>query len=182
MIASTFASMTCHIDCLVNCAGYTKASDAIKYPYDEWNKTVAINLTAPFALIRFVANDMIDAHIWGSIINITSIGASMGFPNNPAYGASKGGLRQLTKAMACDLATYGIRINNVAPGYTRTDMTACSWKNKHTRDARTARTMLGRWAEPEDIVGAVLFLASDLASYITGQDIVVDGGWTSKGL
>jgi NAD(P)-dependent dehydrogenase (short-subunit alcohol dehydrogenase family) len=129
-----------------------------------------------------VAKTLIAEKKPGSIINITSIGAKQGFPNNPAYGASKGGLSQLTKALACDWAEYGIRVNNVGPGYTVTKMTQTSWNNNEMREARTSRTMMGKWARPEDITGTVLFLASDMASYITGQDIYVDGGWTSKGL
>lgn len=171
------------IDVLVNCAGFTQGESSERYPLELWNKTIAINLTAPFLLSQLVAASMIENHIsHGSIINITSIGAEQGFPGNPAYGASKGGLKQLTKALACDWAQYGIRVNNVGPGYTQTKMTAGSWANEQMREERTQRTMMQCWAAPEDIVGTVLFLASDLSAYITGQDIYVDGGWTAKGL
>lgn len=171
------------IDVLVNCAGFTKGEPSERYPLDLWNKTIAINLTAPFLLSQRVAASIIGNHVsQGSIINITSIGAEQGFPGNPAYGASKGGLKQLTKAMACDLAQYGIRVNNVGPGYTQTKMTAGSWADDQMREERTRRTMMNHWAAPNDIVGTVLFLASDLSAYITGQDIYVDGGWTAKGL
>lgn len=171
------------IDILVNCAGFTKGESSEEYPLELWNKTIAINLTAPFLLSQLVARTIIDSHICnGSIINITSICAEQGFPGNPAYGASKGGLKVLTKAMACDWAKYGIRVNNVGPGYTKTKMTAGSWADDKMREERTRRTMMNRWAVPDDIVGTVLFLASDMSSYITGQDIYVDGGWTAKGL
>lgn len=181
MIGKAFSDLQ-QVDCLVNCAGYTKSFEAVQFPQSEWEKSLAVNLTAPFVLSKLVAHNMIIHQIKGSIINITSIGSLMGFPENPAYAASKGGVQQMTKAFACDLAPYGIRVNNVAPGYVRTKMTAGSWADEIMRGERTARTMLGRWAEPEDIVGSVLFLASDMAVYITGQDFVVDGGWTAKGL
>lgn len=171
------------IDILVNCAGFTQGSPSEDYPLELWNRTLAINLTAPFLLSQLVASTIIKKNVaCGSIINITSIGAEQGFPGNPAYGASKGGLKQLTKAMACDWAQYGIRVNNVGPGYTQTKMTAGSWADDQMREERAKRTMMNHWAAPNDIVGTVLFLASDLSAYITGQDIYVDGGWTAKGL
>ncbi|MCM1500211.1 MAG: SDR family oxidoreductase [Clostridium sp.] len=169
------------MDVLVNCAGFTMGEKSEKYPMDMWQKTMAINVTAPFLLSQLVAEHMMQKGE-GSIINITSIGAEMGFPHNPAYGVSKGGLKQLTKALACDWAEYGIRVNNVGPGYTKTKMTNGSWCDEEKRKERTERMMLKHWAEPEDIVGIVLFLASDMAKYITGQDIYVDGGWTAKGM
>ncbi len=169
------------IDTLVNCAGFTKGSRSEAYPLEDWQKTLSVNLSAPFVLSQKIALKMIP-HKKGSIINITSINAEQGFPGNPAYVASKGGLKMLTKGLACDWAEYGIRVNNVGPGYTRTKMTQGSWGDPEMREQRTNRTMMGRWAQPEDIAGIVLFLASDMASYITGQDIYVDGGWTAKGL
>lgn len=169
------------IDILVNCAGFTSGERSEKYPVELWKKTIDINLTAPFLISQLAAERMIPNH-GGSIINITSIGAELGFPNNPAYGATKSGLKQLTKAFACDWAQYGIRVNNVGPGYTRTKMTSGSWQDEELRRERTERMMIKKWAEPEDIVGIVLFLGSDMARYITGQDIYVDGGWTAKGM
>ena len=166
---------------LVNCAGITIGNSTYDYDLSDWNKTIALNLTAPFYLSKLIAPKMTSTS-GGSIINITSIGAELGFPGNPAYGASKGGLKQLTKAMACDFAQYGIRVNNVGPGYTTTKMTIQSWNDEYLRNQRTERTMLKRWAAPDDITGMVLFLASDMSRYITGQDIYIDGGWTSKGL
>ena len=118
----------------------------------------------------------------GSIINITSINAEFGFPNNPAYVASKGGLKLLGKSLARDWGKYGIRINNLGPGYIITKMTEKSFKNKKTRLDRQKNTMLNRWGEPEDLVGPCIFLASDASSYVTGQDIYVDGGWTANGI
>ena len=118
----------------------------------------------------------------GSIINVTGLAAEQGFPNNPAYVAFKGALKQLTKAAAHDLGTFGIRVNNIGPGYILTDMTTKSWSDPLSHKEKAQRTLLGRWGQPEDLMGVVIFLASDASSYITGQDIYVDGGWLAKGL
>jgi len=174
-------SMPQTIDTLVNCAGITIGNHTNDYSLEDWNKTLIVNLTAPFYLSKQVSKRMQSGE-GGSIVNITSIGAEFGFPNNPAYGASKAGLKNLTKSLAYDLAEHGIRVNNVGPGYTVTKMTDKSWNDPHMREERTKHTMLNRWAVPEDMVGIVLFLASDMSKYITGQDIYVDGGWSSKGL
>ena len=118
----------------------------------------------------------------GSIINITSINSMMGFPDNPAYVASKGGLRMLAKALAIDYSNRNIRVNCIAPGYIRTVMTKESYNDKEKREHRTKHTILGRWGNPEDLVGATIFLASNASSYITGIDLFVDGGWSAKGI
>ena len=94
----------------------------------------------------------------------------------------KGALKQLTKAAALDLGKYGIRVNNVGPGYFKTEMTRGSWGDPAKRQARAQKTVLNRWGEPEDLVGVTVFLSSEASSYITGQDIYVDGGWLIKGL
>lgn len=166
------------VDVLVNCAGVTYPMEH-PYPDESWEETITINLTAPFKLIRDLCDYMPEG---SSIINITSLNAEFGFPNNPAYLASKGGLKMMTKGFALDLAKRGIRVNNVGPGYTPTSTTEKSWNDKTLMEQRTARTMLGRWARPDEIACAVIFLASDASSYITGQDIYVDGGWEAKGL
>lgn len=170
------------IDVLVNNAGVSKGKVSEQYSMEDWNRTILINLTVPFQLSQLVARQMITNNNHGSIINITSLGAEFGFPENPAYCASKGGLKQLTKALAYDWAKYGIRVNNVGPGYMRTDMTIKSWNNLSLREERSKHIMLNRWGEPKDLAGICVFLASDFSEYITGQDIYVDGGWTAKGL
>ena len=117
-----------------------------------------------------------------SIFFTVKFAAELGFPNNVAYVASKGGLKQLTKAMAIDLAKKNIRVNSIGPGYVKTKMTKNSWINLRKRKKRSERIILKRWAEPEDIANVCVFLGSNLASYINGQEIYVDGGWISKGL
>ena len=135
-------------------------------------------MKAPYELSRKVAKYMKVSG--GSIINITSLNSELAFPSNPAYVSTKGGLKQLTKSLAVDLGKYNIRVNNVGPGYIKTNMTKQGWKKN--RKQIEDRTILGRWGEPEDLVGTIVFLLSSASSYITGQDIYVDGGYLTKGL
>ena len=168
---------------LVNDAGITKGTPAEDYSFEDWEATLEVNLTAPFLLSQLFAKDLIKNNIDnGSIINITSLSAKYGFPENPAYCASKGGLRALTRQLALDWGKYNIRVNNVSPGYVRTDMTKGSYGNPELRAQRSNRMIFDRWGEPRDIANACVFLASELSEYITGQDIIVDGGWEAKGL
>ena len=169
------------IDILVNNAGVSYTSDFSDYPEELWEKTYKVNLKAPFELTQLVAEHMRKSKA-GSIINVTSLNAELAFPDNPAYMAFKGALKQLTKSTACDLGSYGIRANNLGPGYIKTQMTERSWHQLDLHNARQNRTLLGRWGNPEDLIGTAIFLASDASSYITGQDIYVDGGWLTKGL
>jgi NAD(P)-dependent dehydrogenase (short-subunit alcohol dehydrogenase family) len=169
------------IDILVNNAGITRGHEIFDYPEEFWDKTYETNLKAPFFLSQLFTKTM-KKQKSGVIINITSINAELAFPNNPAYVSSKGGLKQLTKSLALDLGKYGIRVNNIGPGYIRTDMTKKSWLNKSRRKKIEEKTMLGRWGVSEDLSGLVIFLSSDSSSYITGQDFYVDGGWLAKGL
>ena len=169
------------IDILVNCAGVGISAVCEEYPEETWNLTFNVNVLAPFLLSKLVAKHMISQKS-GRIINITSIGAVLGFPNNPAYQASKGALQQLTRSMACDWAKYNIRVNNICPGYLKAPMTEKSWSNPKIEEERAALCMLRRWGQPEEIVGPVIFLASEASSYITGNDLFVDGGFVKTGL
>lgn len=170
------------IDILVNCAGITLPEQMGTEVYTDmdWDKTLAVNLTAPWKLSQMVFPYMKETG--GSIINITSIASERGLLDNPAYGAAKGGLKILTKCLAVDWAKYGIRVNNLGFSYIKTNMTKKSWDDPALRKQRTDRIPLGRWGEPEDTVGAAIFLASDASKYVTGQDLYVDGGFLSKGL
>lgn len=165
---------------LINNAGITLPNPS-PYPIESWNKTLAVNLTAPFLWIESLI-PFFNQSKSGSIINITSLGAELAFPNNPSYIASKGGLKMLGKYYARSLGPTGIRVNNVGPGYMKTDMTIDSFNDTHIRKNREKHTLLGRWGEPDDLVGICLFLSSNTSSYITGQDIYIDGGWTANGL
>jgi NAD(P)-dependent dehydrogenase (short-subunit alcohol dehydrogenase family) len=179
-LASEFRGQFGRLDVLVNNAGITLSHELVDYPLDDWEKTINVNLRGPFLVVQRLAGLMRERG--GSVINITSLNAELGFPANPAYVAAKGGLKQLTKSLALDLGPSGIRVNNVGPGYFDTEINSRSRVDPVDRAKRTERTILGRWGTPQDVVGLIILLASDASSYITGQDIYVDGGWLAKGL
>ena len=166
------------ISVLINCAGIThrdNLADSLK----KFDDIINTNLKVPFILSITVSKFMKNG---GSIINICSLASFYGFPNNSCYVASKGGLKQLSKALALDLSKKKIRVNNIIPGYIKTPMTIKSFKNNNRNKLIKGRTILNRWGNPKDLVGPVIFLSSSSSSYITGEDIFVDGGWNAKGL
>lgn len=170
------------IDGLINNAGISiPGKENEIYPLPAWEETLNTNLTTVFHCMQNVIPMMLKSG-GGSIINITSIGAEFGFPNNPAYVASKGGLKMLTKSFARDWGRRNIRVNNIGPGYIVTDMTKGSYANPNLKRVREQHTMLNRWGNPDDLLGPSIFLLSDASRYITGQDIYVDGGWSANGL
>ena len=168
------------IDALVNNAGVTIPSSNPYIDDFAYEKTMSINLYSAFRMCAAVCPIMAKNKS-GSIINITSLGAELGFPNNPSYQMSKAGLRQLTKALARDWGEFGIRANNICPGYIKTAMTIKSFSHSKLNIQRRDNTLLKRWGEPEDLIGPALFLVSGASSYMTGTDIYVDGGWTANG-
>ena len=167
------------LDVLINNAGIarTKYKSKIK----NFSEIIDFNLKIPYIISHSFLNKIRKSKI-KSIINICSINAYQAFPENPGYVASKGGLRMLTKSMALDYGKYQIRVNSVSPGYILTDMTINSYKNKKKYKERSNKTILQRWGKTTDLVGIIKFLISNDSSYITGEDIVVDGGWIAKGL
>jgi NAD(P)-dependent dehydrogenase (short-subunit alcohol dehydrogenase family) len=167
------------IDVFINAAGVTIPKDNNDKNDTGFEKTIEINLIASYRCSKIVSTYMVNG---GSIIHVTSIGSLLGFPNNPGYIASKGGLRMLSKSLALDFSTNNIRVNNIVPGYISTDMTNSSRNDPVLFEERLKRMIIPRWGETEDIVGAAIYLASDASSYVTGIDLVVDGGWTAKGL
>lgn len=168
-------------DILVNNAGITRGGHSLEYSAKDWDDTYQTNLRVPFELSQCVGREM-KLQGQGSIINITSLNAVLAFPENPAYVAFKGGLKQLTKALALDFGPFGIRVNSIGPGYVKTHMTSRSWADDDARALRAERSVLKRWGEPGDLAGAVIYLASNASSFVTGQDLYVDGGWLIKGL
>jgi gluconate 5-dehydrogenase len=171
------------LDVLVNAAGISlpRTSDEPAAELERFRRTVETDLTATYACV-LAARTLLRASGKGAIINLTSINSGRGFPDNPGYVAAKAGLAGLTRALAVDLAADGIRVNSVAPGYVATAMTEASFKDAALNEQRRRHTLLGRWGRPDDMIGAVVFLASDGAAYVTGQEIFVDGGWTVNGL
>ena len=165
------------IDFLFNNAGLIHRDPVVSFPLDKWEEMLKVNLTGPFLLSQAVAGQMIEKGIKGSIVNTSSLIAVFGGVSVPAYAATKGGLTQLTKSMCNDLAKYGIRVNAIGPGWVKTEMTQALQDNPERFEAISARIPLGRWADPEDLAGLAVFLASEASAYITGQVIFIDGGY-----
>ncbi|MHB1312205.1 MAG: 3-oxoacyl-[acyl-carrier-protein] reductase [Gemmatimonadaceae bacterium] len=161
------------LDILVNNAGITKDNLMARMKDEDWDAVMATNLRSAFVATRAAQRGMMKRR-WGRIINITSVVGLVGNKGQANYAASKAGLIGLTKAAAKELSSRNILVNAVAPGYIQTDMTAKL--GDEARAALSAQIPLDRLGDPKDIAGAVAFLASDLAAYITGQVLVVDGG------
>jgi len=166
------------IDGLVNVAGVSKEKT---YNLSNFQETIETNLLSTFYLTKETIKYM-KLNKKGSVINFTSIGAFQGFSNNPGYVASKAGLNSLTKAIALDNGKFNIRVNNIVPGYIKTDMTKNSYKNNEKSKIRINRTILKRWGETKDLIGPTIFLLSDASNYITATDLFVDGGFLGKGI
>lgn len=169
------------IDVYIHVAGITLPTESGLQSPDAFAETLNSNLASAYRCCADVGQRMANRR-QGSIITVTSIGALLAFPNNPGYVAAKGGLRMMSKALALDLGVSNVRVNCLVPGYIHTEMTAASYQNPSLHEDRAKRTMLGRWGQVGDLVGAAIFLASAASSYVTGTDLVVDGGWTAKGL
>jgi 2-deoxy-D-gluconate 3-dehydrogenase len=167
------------IDFLFNNAGTIRRSPSEDFLEKDWDAVVNINLKGPFFLAQAVARVMISQKSKGKIINTSSLMAMQGGKQVPAYAASKGGISQLTKSMANDWAKYNILVNAIGPGWVKTELTEPLRQDKERFTEITGRIPLGRWADPEDLAGVAVFLASDASDYITGQTLFVDGGWLS---
>ncbi len=165
------------IDFLFNNAGIIRRNPSEDFLEKDWDEVIDINLKGPFFLAQAVARVMISQERKGKIINTSSLIAVQGGKRVPAYAASKGGLAQVTKSMANDWAKYDILVNAIGPGWVNTELTEPLRQDKERFTEITGRIPLGRWADPEDLAGAAVFLASDASNYITGQTIFIDGGW-----
>jgi gluconate 5-dehydrogenase len=163
------------IDILVNNAGIQRRQPFVDFKHSDWDEVIATNLTAPFLIGQKVVPGMI-ARKSGKIINIASLMADLARPTIVAYTASKGGVRQLTRAMAVELAAHNIQVNAISPGYFATEMNRALIDNKDFNDWVCKRTPAGRWGDPEEIAGLAVFLASRAADYMTGQIVTIDGG------
>lgn len=168
------------LDILVNNAGIIRRADATDYPEDDWDAVIDVNLKAVFLLCQAFARAASARGAGGRIVNIASVLSFQGGIRVPAYTAAKHGIAGLTKALANEWAGRGINVNAVAPGYIATANTAALQADP-TRSAEIlARIPAGRWGAPEDIAGAVTFLCSPAAAYVTGAILNVDGGWLAR--
>ena len=165
------------IDGLVANAGTTVRGPVLDLQLDDWRRVLDLNLTSVFVLAQAAARRMVEQG-GGAIVLVASVLSFQGGVNSAAYAASKGGVAQLAKALSNELAPRGVRVNAVAPGFTETELTSDmeAWK----RDEVTTRIPLGRWATPEDIAGAIAWLLSDDARYVTGAILPVDGGYLAR--
>lgn len=168
------------VDIMVNNAGVGSLGDVFSMSDDVWHKTIEINLSGVFYGIRAAGRIMKEKGIKGSIINTASILGSVGFEGALAYCASKGGVVQLTKGSALEMAPLGIRVNAVAPGFIKTNMTKGVQENENLLKLIDGMTPLGYLGEPDDIANAAVFLASEDSKYVTGSIMYVDGGWTAR--
>jgi gluconate 5-dehydrogenase len=163
------------LDILINNVGMRDRRHPDEVEWDAFQTLLETNLTAAFALARHVTHGM-RIRKWGRIINMSALAASTGIDNAPSYAASKGGLEALTRTMAATYGPHGITVNAISPGFFATQTNAAMVADPTLGQKLAGRTSLQRWGEPSEIAGAAVFLASDAASYITGQTIMVDGG------
>ncbi len=168
------------LDILITAQGFTRARPALDHDLETWDETLETNLTSVFELAQLAARTMAAAG-GGKIVTIASMLSFSGGLNVAAYAASKGGVAQLTKALANEWAPLGINVNGIAPGYIKTKMNSHIWQDDPKRTAEIlARLPAGRWGEPEDLLGPALFLCSPAADYLHGVILPVDGGWLSR--
>jgi 2-deoxy-D-gluconate 3-dehydrogenase len=167
------------IDILVNNAGTIKRKPAAEYPDEYWDEIIEVNLNAQFVLAREFGKDMIKRG-YGKIIFTASLLAFFGGITIPAYAASKGGIGQLTKALSNEWSKYGVNVNAIAPGYIETDNTKALREDPVRNQGILNRIPFGRWGTPDDLKGAVVYLASPASDYVCGTILIVDGGWTGR--
>lgn len=165
------------LDIVLESAGIAHRLDFLDVDAATWERVIAVNLTGMFHVGQAAARQMVKQGGGGSIVNVTSQLAEVARPERAAYVASKGGARSLTHAMAVDLAPHNIRVNAIAPGPTLTGLTRANYTDPDARRATEAMIPLGRLGQPDDLAGAVLFLASDESRWVTGSTVTVDGGY-----
>lgn len=166
-------------DILINAAGINTRQHADEVTPEGWDVTMNLNLAAPFFLAQALVPGMA-AKGWGRIVNFASLQSRRAFASGISYGASKGGVEQMTRAMAEAWSARGIMVNAVAPGFVRTELTGPVFANAELAQKNADQTCIGRNGEPEDLDGPILFFCSDASRYVTGQTLFVDGGFSSK--
>jgi 2-deoxy-D-gluconate 3-dehydrogenase len=167
------------LDILVNNAGTIRRAPAAEHDDADWNAVLAVNLTAVFRLARAAGRHMLGRGS-GKVINVASLLSFQGGVFVPGYAAAKGGVVQLTKALANEWAEKGVQVNAIAPGYMRTDNTEPLREDAARSRQILERVPAGRWGEPEDVAGAAVFLASSASDFVNGHVLVVDGGWMGR--
>ena len=178
-LAQTATAFTGSIDIVINAAGVNFRQPAEEVTPESWDSTLNLNLSVPFFLAQAFAAPMRERG-WGRIINMASLQSARAFTNGIAYGASKGGVAQLTRAMAEAWSADGIGCNAIAPGFFPTELTAPVFEQSELSGKLAQQTAIGRNGELADLDGITVFLASEASNYITGQIIYVDGGFTAK--
>ena len=178
LIAETITQFG-RIDILVNNAGAIRRAPAVDYSEEDWHTVIQVNLSSVFSLSQLAGRQMLGQGS-GKILNIASLLSFQGGITVPAYAASKGGVAQLTKALANEWAGKGVNVNAIAPGYMRTDNTAALQKDETRNRQILERIPAARWGEPGDLAGAAVFLCSPASDYIHGHVLVVDGGWMGR--
>ena len=168
------------LDIVINNAGIIRRAPAVDFSDDDWAAVLEVNLTSVFRLCQFAGRHMIESGRGGKIVNIASLLSFQGGVTVPAYAAAKGGVAQLTKALANEWAKHRINVNAIAPGYMRTANTAALQADETRNRQILERIPAGRWGEPEDIAGAAVFLSSPASDYVNGHVLVVDGGWLGR--
>ena len=166
-------------DILINNAGTIRRMPAAEHPEEDWDHVIEVNLNAQFLLSRAIGKGMV-ARGSGKVIFTASLLTFQGGITVPGYAASKGGIGQLTKALANEWASKGVNVNAIAPGYIATDNTEALRNDPDRQKAILDRIPAGRWGTPQDFAGPAIFLASDAASYVHGEILTVDGGWMGR--
>jgi NAD(P)-dependent dehydrogenase (short-subunit alcohol dehydrogenase family) len=179
LIKRALAGRKQHIDILVNAAGINLRQPFAEVTAEAFDLHMALHLRAPFLLTQTFAPGMANRK-WGRIINLASLQSTRAFPNSAPYGAGKGGVVQLTRAIAEEWSRHGVTCNAIAPGFFPTPLTEPVFNDPERAAKNAAQTAIGRNGVLDDLVGATVFLASDASAYITGQTIAVDGGFTAK--
>jgi 2-dehydro-3-deoxy-D-gluconate 5-dehydrogenase len=179
LVAQTLAEFG-RLDILVNNAGTIRRAPAADYAEDDWAAVIEVNLSSVFRLSQLAGRHMLGRGGGGKIVNIASLLSFQGGLTVPAYAAAKGGVAQLTKALANEWAARGVGVNAIAPGYMRTDNTAALRADETRNRQILERIPAGRWGEPEDLAGAAVFLSSPASDYLHGHVLVVDGGWLGR--
>lgn len=179
-LVSECVSALGRLDILVNNAGIIRRAPALEFGEQDWEEVLSVNLSAPFYLSQALARYLVDQGRGGKIVNVASVLSFSGGIVVPSYSATKAGIANLTRALANEWAPMGINVNAIAPSYFSTSLTSALREDTERSEALLTRLPAGRYGEPEDLKGAVVYLASDASSYVHGATIPVDGGWLAR--